>query len=485
MKMLLVIDDDNQVVELFRYLFPRQQYGLRSASSAAEALAQLKRIRFDTVVASILLPDSTGFEFFQRLREFDQVTQVILTGTGGHSAAAIASMRQGVFRFLVKPLNIDEVRVGVERSIQITRLSRLHSAVPGLAPGETNDNEHLIGDGPAMQAVYRQIGRVAGSDATVLITGERGAGKEIVARAIYRHSKRANLPYLSIDCTSRSESLFECDLFGSEGTSGTGEHVTHPGKFELYDGGTVFLDEVGDMTLLMQAKFLRLLQDQLMERVGGTESLRSNVRVIAATSRDLNKMMQQGTFRSDLYYRLSTYTIRIPPLRERLCDLPLLIDNFVLRYSLELQKHIHSVSPQAVRLLGEYSWPGNVRELQNTLKNAMIEATGPVILADYVPESIRVAISNYQMQNADSNCELRLETDQLEQFIRKRIALGTEHLYDDILNSLEGQILTVLLGVLQGDLQRSALTLGTSYSALRMKMANFGINMERSSRNSE
>src|SRR3954452_17869293 len=247
----------------------------------------------------------------------------------------------------------------------------------------------LVGRCPAMQEVYKAIGRVAPQEVTVLILGESGTGKELIARAIYHYSDRAKGPFLAINCAAIPETLLESELFGHEKGAFTGADRKRIGKFEQASGGTLFLDEIGDMTPLTQTKILRVLQGQEFERVGGNEPIKADVRVIAATNRDLEKMIAEGTFRGDLYYRLNVYTIKLPALRERGDDLPLLAEHFVRRFARELRKEVRGVAPESVELLRRYPWPGNVRELQSVLKQALLQTTGPVVLPEFLPAAVR------------------------------------------------------------------------------------------------
>ena len=264
--------------------------------------------------------------------------------------------------------------------------------VPAVIPegGEAKeDADALLGRCPAMQEVYKAIGRVAPQDVTVLILGESGTGKELVARAIYHYSSRAKGPFLAINCAAIPETLLESELFGHEKGAFTGADRKRIGKFEQCHGGTLFLDEIGDMTPLTQTKILRVLQEQEFERVGGNEPIKADVRVIAATNRDLEKMVAEGTFRGDLYYRLNVFTIKLPPLRERGDDLPLLAEHFVRRFGRELKKDVRGIAPEAMELLRRYPWPGNVRELQSVIKQALLQATGPVLLPEFLPAAVR------------------------------------------------------------------------------------------------
>jgi two-component system nitrogen regulation response regulator GlnG len=347
---------------------------------------------------------------------------------------------------------------------------------------DPSDSDLLVGQCPAMQEVYRQIGRVTGQDVTVLILGESGTGKEVVARAIYQYSKRADRPFLAINCAAIPENLLESELFGHEKGSFTGADRKRIGKFEQCDGGTLFLDEIGDMTPLTQTKVLRVLQDQQFERVGGHEMVRTNVRLIAATNRNLTEMMEQGTFRSDLFYRLNVYTIRLPPLRERDGDLPLLINHFLHRFSRELDKDVRSIAPEAMGLLLDYPWPGNLRELQSVLKHAVVEATGPLILPAFLPETVRQVDETLAATSLDLKSSSDGIDEELIRYIHERLRTGTESLYDDVIQRVERTMLSEVLVQVEGNVSRASTILGISRSTLRAKLALLGINLDRTVR---
>ena len=385
MPKLLVVDDDTLILDCFRYAFPPELLSLETATTAAEALSLFRQQSFDAVITDVRLPDSSGLQLLQDLQTLDGKVPVILMTGHGTANTAIEAMRRGAFEYLLKPLDLDALQSVVDRALETSRMTRTLVKIARDTEPDQGVDDLLVGQCPAMQEVYRQIGRVAGQDVTVLILGESGTGKEVVARAIYQYSKRADKTFLAINCAAIPENLLESELFGHEKGSFTGAERKRIGKFEQCDGGTLFLDEIGDMTPLTQTKVLRVLQDQQFERVGGQEMVRTNVRLIAATNRHLTEMMEHGTFRSDLYYRLNVYTIHLPPLREREGDLPLLVNHFLKRFSRELGKDVRSLSPEAMDLLTDYPWPGNLRELQSVLKHAVVEATGPVILSEFLP----------------------------------------------------------------------------------------------------
>ena len=296
-------------------------------------------------------------------------------------------MKQGAYDYLIKPLDTQHLRRVVGQALELSRLSR-EPAVVAESPPEEERGDAIIGCCPAMLEVFKAIGRVAAQDVTVLITGESGTGKELVARAIYQHGARAKGPFLAINCAAIPENLLESELFGHEKGAFTGAERRRIGKFEQCSGGTLFLDEVGDMPLATQGKVLRLLQDQAFERVGGNETIQTDVRLIAATNRDLEEDAAQGKYRPDLYYRLSVFTIHLPALRERGDDLPMLVRHYVRRFNRELGREVREVTPEAMELLRSYPWPGNIRELQSVLKQALLRVTGPVLTAESLPAPV-------------------------------------------------------------------------------------------------
>ncbi len=481
MPKLLVVDDDTLILDCFRFAFPPEQLTLETASTVAEALSLFRLHSFDAVVTDIRLPDSSGLQLLQNLQGLDIRVPVILMTGHGTANTAIEAMRRGAFEYLLKPLDIDVLQAVIDRALETSRMTRTPARIATESEVDAEDGDLIVGQCPAMQEVYRQIGRVAGQDVTVLILGESGTGKEVVARAIYQYSKRAEKPFLAINCAAIPENLLESELFGHEKGSFTGAERKRVGKFEQCDGGTLFLDEIGDMTPLTQTKVLRVLQDQQFERVGGMEMVRTNVRLIAATNRNLTEMMEQGTFRSDLYYRLNVYTIHLPPLRERTGDLPMLVNYFLKRFSRELDKQADQISPEAMERLTSYTWPGNLRELQSVLKHAVVEATGPVIVPAFLPESVRGS-SPHSGPFSDS---VEQSNNDLINFIQQRIGSGTQSLYDDVIQRVERTLLTEVLKQVDGNISRAAAILGISRSTLRIKLAAVGINLDRSVRMSE
>jgi two-component system nitrogen regulation response regulator GlnG len=326
----------------------------------------------------------------------------------------------------------------------------------------------IVGACPAMREVYKAIGRVAAQDVPVLITGESGTGKELVARALYQHGPRAKAPFLALNCAAIPENLLESELFGHEKGAFTGADRRRIGKFEQVSGGTLFLDEVGDMPLALQAKVLRLLQDQAFERVGGNETIRTDVRLIAATHRDLKAWSEEGKFRADLYYRLGVFTIHLPALRERGEDLPLLVRHFLRRFSRELGREVREAAPEALARLRDYPWPGNIRELQSVLKQALLQATGTVLLPAFLPELAggpgeagTVAPSGKDMS--------------LDGFIRQRLGPDTRELYAETHREVDRVLLARVLEYTGGNQHQAARLLGIARQTLRLKLRDLGL----------
>ena len=329
----------------------------------------------DVILLDLRLPDQSGLEVYQQIRRIDARIPVIFVTLAKAADAAIEAMKQGAYDYLFKPLDLHQLRRVVGEALEVARRMREPAVVAETAPDPDADGA-IVGRCPAMQEVYKAIGRVAAQDVPVLITGESGTGKELVARAIYQHGPRAKAPFLALNCAAIPENLLESELFGHEKGAFTGADRRRIGKFEQCNGGTLFLDEIGDMPLALQAKMLRVLQEQAFERVGGNETIRTDVRLIAATHRDLKAWSDEGKFRPDLYYRLGVFTIHLPPLRERGDDLPLLVQHYLRRFSRELGREVREVAPEALERLRGYSWPGNIRELQSVLKQALLQASG-------------------------------------------------------------------------------------------------------------
>jgi two-component system nitrogen regulation response regulator GlnG len=480
MPSLLVVDDEVSILTAFRRAFRDPSLTVWTADSAAEGLAMARQQHPDVIILDVQLPDMTGLDLFRALRELDARSPVIFITGKSTTDTAIEAMKLGAYEYLLKPLELPQLRSVIERALHISR--QMH--VPTVMDDTERADERadaIVGHCPAMQKVYKDIGRVAGQDMIVLITGESGTGKELVARAIYQHSRRASGPFLAINCAALPELLLESELFGHEKGAFTGADRRRIGKFEQCSGGTLFLDEVGDMSPLTQSKMLRLLQEQRFERLGGTETIQTDVRILAATNKDLETLAAQGRFRQDLFYRLSVFTIPLPPLRERGDDLVRLIQHYVHRFSRELGKDVQSVSPEALALLTQYPWPGNVRELESVLKQALVQAVGSTLLADFLPALVDRTRPDQSTAAGSGRADENGESfARLGQFVEESLASGADNLYDETLQRMERLLLTRALQTTGGNQLQAAKILGIARGSLRTKIRDLGIAIPRS-----
>jgi two-component system nitrogen regulation response regulator GlnG len=388
MSHILLIDDDPALIpSQVRQSFPAPTNRVDVARTGHDGLACIRADPPDAILLDLRLPDFSGLDLFHAIREIDARIPVIFVTVAKTADAAIVAMQRGAFDYLFKPLDLRELRRIVGEAVEVSQRMREPTVTMEIAPDPDAEGA-MVGSCPAMREVYKAIGRVAAQNVPVLITGESGTGKELVALAIYQHSDRARAPFLALNCAAIPENLLESELFGHERGAFTGADRRRVGKFEQVHGGTILLDEIGDMSLALQAKILRLVQDQSFERVGGNETIRTDVRLIAATNRDPKSLAAKEKFRPDLYYRLGVFTIHLPPLRERGDDLLLLVKLYLCRFSRELGREVNEIAPDALQLLRNYPWPGNIRELQSVLKKALLKSSGTVLLAAFLPEEL-------------------------------------------------------------------------------------------------
>ena len=468
MPTLLVVDDEPSIQHAFQRAFRGGAIVLRSAATANDALRQVERERPDVVVLDVRLPDASGLETFHRIRAVDARIPVILVTGHGTTDLAIEAMKEGAWEYLLKPLELTQLRDVIDRAIRSSRLMRTPAGVPEGEP-VTASGDLLIGRCPAMQEVYKAIGRVARQNITTLILGESGTGKELIARAIYQHSDRATRPFLAINCGAIPENLLESELFGHEKGAFTGAERRRIGKFEQCHGGTILLDEIGELTPLAQVKLLRILQDQQFERVGGEESIRTDVRIIAATNADLEKAAEEGRFRKDLYFRLNGFTLRLPPLCERGDDLEMLIQHYLRRFGQELGSSVSEVAPEAMSVLRSYSWPGNVRELQSVMRHALLHSHGSTLLAESLPS---------QLTNPSAPPPAPEHFDWNE-FVNERIIAESTSLYAESVERMEREVLLRVLRHTRGNQLQAAKILGITRGSLRNKIRTLGITIGR------
>jgi DNA-binding NtrC family response regulator len=381
---LLVVDDEPDAVYSFRRLFERD-YSILEACSGEEALEAVRTHDPEVVVMDVRMKGMDGVETLREIRRIAPRTVVILVTAFGTTQSTIEAMKLGAFDYILKPFDVAQMRDVLARAARAA-LDMRRTVGFQLVEGGAEAQDEIIGLSRPMQEVYKLIGRVADSDLPVLITGESGTGKELVARAVYQHSSRRDKAFLAINCAAIPEQLLESELFGYERGAFTGASVAKPGKFEVCDGGTIFLDEIGEMPLATQKKLLRVLETGEIEKVGSTRPGRVDVRVIAATNRDLESLIANDQFRADLYFRLKVVEIRMPPLRARVEDIPALADYFITQTARELHREKPQLAQDAVQLLQGYHWPGNVRELENLIKNCLVRLQGNVIHASDLSE---------------------------------------------------------------------------------------------------
>jgi two-component system nitrogen regulation response regulator GlnG len=442
------------------------------ARTGSVGLAQVRTDPPEVIFLDLQLADQSGLEAYQQIRSIDARIPVIIVSDGTRADVVIEAIKQGAYDCLLQPLDSPVLRRVVREALDAARHMRQSAAAEETIP-DPHAECGMVGFCQAMQEVYKAIGRVAAQDVPVLITGESGTGKELVARAIYQHGPRAQRPFLALNCAAIPENLLESDLFGHEKVSFTGADRRRIGKFEQCHGGTLFLDEVGDMPLSLQAKILRLLQEQAFERVGGNETIHTNVRLVAATHRDLKSWSTEGKFRPDLYYRLGVFTIHLPPLRERSEDLALLVQFYLRRISRELRREVRQVAPETLERLRGYSWPGNVRELQSVLKRAILQACGPVLLPDLLPELPEALKAAAPASPPGSSLDP-------EAFLRQRLGRDSRDLYKEAHRELDRRLLPRVMEHTGGNQQRAARLLGITRRTLRTKLQDVGLHVAHS-----
>ena len=476
---LLLIDDDPSLIPgQMRQAFPAPAHRVEVAGTGAEGLKRVGARPPDVILLDLGLPDQSGLEVYQRIRRIDARIPVIFVTMAKTADAAIEAMKQGAYDYLFKPLDLQQLRRVVGEALEVARRMR-EPAILAETATDPDVEGAILGCCPAMCEVYKAIGRVAAQDVPVLITGESGTGKELVARAIYQHGPRGKAPFLALNCAAIPENLLESELFGHEKGAFTGADRRRIGKFEQCNGGTLFLDEIGDMPLPLQAKILRVLQEQSFERVGGNETVRTDVRLIAATHRNLKVLSAEGRFRPDLYYRLGVFTIHLPPLRERGDDLALLAERYLRRYSRELGREVRELAPEAMERLRSYGWPGNIRELQSVLKQALLRASGTVLLPAFLPEPLGANGQTAPLSSAG-------EEPGVEAWIvHQRLGSDVRDLYANAHRELDRLLLPRVMEYARGSQHQAALLLGIARQTLRLKLRDLGLSITRPSETDE
>jgi nitrogen regulation protein NR(I) len=469
MSEILVVDDDRNILSAFEQLLTEQGYAVRKALHGQEALSLLSDHRPDLIIMDVRMPGLSGLETLRRIKETDRRLPVIVITGYGTMETAVQATKLGAVDYHLKPLNPEEVLDSIAHALESVRLMERPVELDGEALPEQGDL--IVGKSKCMREVYKSVGRVAETDATVLIRGETGTGKELVARAIYQHSRRPAAPLIVVNCVAIPDTLLESEFFGHEKGSFTGAERKKVGKFEQADGGTIFLDEIGDMPLSTQAKLLRVLQDRSFERVGGSERVTVDVRIIAATNRDLETAIQQGQFREDLYHRLRVFTIHLPPLRERRDDIPRLATYFMERFAAEMALDKPVLTEDAVSELRVYSWPGNVRELQNCIQQAVILTRGYPIRSQHILKALST------MAAADAGADdTPARFDELKQLIQNYLSTYEGRgAHVEFLETAEKLLLSEAMRLHQGNQTHAAKFLGLARPTLKAKLDKYGL----------
>jgi nitrogen regulation protein NR(I) len=471
MARILIVDDEAGLRQSFARLLVQEGHEATGAASGEEALARVAEQIPDLAVMDVRMPGASGIEILARLREIAPGLPVIIMTAHGTTATAIEAMNKGAFDYILKPFEIPRMLCLIDQALAAGRASTAsRSEEKRPVPGA------MIGQSQAMQEVYKMIGRVAATDATVLIRGESGTGKELAAKAIHAYSRRGAKPFLVINCVAIPETLLESELFGYEKGAFTGAGARRAGRIELAAGGTIFLDEIGDMPLSIQAKMLRLLEEKTVERLGGGKALPVDARILAATNRDLEAAIAGGNFREDLFYRLKVVTINLPPLRDRAGDTPLLAEHFLARHARELRVPNPGLLDSALRALSEYAWPGNVRELANVMQKALIFGRGVPIGADQIVTALAKTQAGGEAAEHGEASE-----DAVREFVRQALlAEDTSNVFHRLTDRFDGLVVAEALTITGGNRSRAAKLLGISRPNLLAKMEKLGLSVQQS-----
>ncbi len=484
MDKLLLIDDEADVQYSFRRIFDSAAIELHTASSGEEGLKLVPKLKPDLVLMDIRMGTGmNGLETLRRLRQHDARLPVIMMTAYGTTQTAIEAMKLGAYDYLLKPVDVPKLKQLVADALQAARAMRQTVSCQPLLESEDYDLG-IVGRSAPMQEVFKLVGQTAGTDATVLITGESGTGKELVARAIYTHSRRAEQPFLAINCAAIPENLLESELFGHEKGAFTGAATQRIGKFEQCNGGTIFLDEIGDMSLPTQTKILRVLQNGSFERVGGNQPVNVDVRVIAATNKPLEEAVAARSFREDLFYRLNVIRIQLPPLRRRREDIRLLVDYFLRKYARARSRPPGAIHPDALAALERHHWPGNVRELENVIQRSLVVGKADAIMLADLPAEILTERPSVTAEPASVAAPARVPepgaANEVPALARALFAWARAQRTLKVLPAVERELVICALAETHGNQVQAAKLLGITRATLRKRIEKFGIQRELS-----
>lgn len=473
---ILVVDDEESIRWALSKALERDGYRVVLAADGAEGLTRAADPSIDLVLMDIKMPGSDGLETLSKMKQARPELPVIIMTAFGTLQAAVQAMKRGAYDYITKPFDFGELSILVRRVFEVRELT-LRVAQIEATGGRPFDFGGVVGLCPAMQQIFKLVGKMAASDLTVLIRGESGTGKELLAKAIHYNSRRSARPFVAVNCAAIPRELLESELFGHERGAFTGASALRRGKFELAEGGTIFLDEIGDMAIGLQAKILRVLQERQFERVGGERPLFADVRVIAATNQNLEATVAQKSFREDLYYRLNVVAIHLPPLRERTEDISLLVNHFLHLFAEEQGQEPKTVAPEALELMLAYSWPGNVRELENAVKRACVLAATSLILPEHLPTALLQA-EEVSAAGGKSSFERMLHQGVAAELSRLKQQRDGQ-IYAHFLATLERPLLLHVLERTGGNQLRAAELLGINRNTLRKKLRELGITLAR------
>ncbi len=472
---IVVADDEESVRWALKKALERSGYAVLTVADGQAAVETAERVKADLVLMDIKMPTVDGLQALSLLRDRHPETMVIIMTAFGSLQAAVEAMKRGAYDYITKPFDFEELTLLVQRALEVKALTQELNRLKAQLR-DRQDLDEIVGTSQGMQMVFKLVGQVADSGATVLIQGESGTGKELIAHAIHNNSSRRHSPFVTVNCAAIPKDLLESELFGHEKGAFTGAVATRRGKFELADGGTIFLDEIGEMDPALQTKILRVFEERRFERLGGEVPITADVRILAATNRDLRALVTRGSFREDLFYRLNVVTVTLPPLRERQEDILLLVDHFLRLYAGEDRKE---VSSEGLECLLRHPWPGNVRELENVIKRACLLARTRLILSEHFPDALQAAARISQAEGSVSTPgtlgrEVRSE-------LRRVGGKQDGQLYDHILSMAERPLLQAVLERVGGNQLKAAELLGINRNTLRKRMKQLGISGKRES----
>jgi two-component system nitrogen regulation response regulator GlnG len=472
---ILIVDDEENIRWVFKKAFGKKNFLVDTATSGEEALLKIQDNDYLTVFTDIFMEGMTGLELLKQVKSTKPDIRIVVMTAEDTMNNTIEAMRLGAYDYISKPFDFDEIFALVDKALAAQKISA-SPTLPQENPPDEFSIDAIIGKSKKMQEVFKTIGKSATADLPILITGESGTGKEMVAQALHYYSRRRDHPFIAINCAAISRELLESELFGHEKGAFTGALEKKQGKFELADGGTLFLDEIGDMEPPLQAKILRVLQDHEFYRVGGKTPIKVNVRILAATNQELEKLMTEKLFREDLYHRLNVIPIHLPPLRDRLEDVPLLANHFIRKFSPTLTRGKVYLSPSTQSLLANHSWRGNIRELENVVKRALILALSGPILPEHLPEHL--IADGMEASSINEQWEKALHR-LIGDYLKDNPWEDEDNLHDRLIQSMEKHLFEILLDHYSGKQVPTAKALGINRNTLKRKIDALNIQIKK------